>query len=69
MQTLYGRNVAKTILEGAEDTDATVIVFVPRGGSRWTKFLTGSTTLDTVDNNTIPVVASPVDVEQAVLPD
>lgn len=59
--TLYGRNVAETIIEGAADTDATVITFSPRKGSRWIKFLTGNTTQNLVENSTIPVLTLPAD--------
>lgn len=61
VQTLYGRDVAETIIEGAEEMDATAIAFVPRAGSRLIKFLTGNTTLDLVEQSTVPVLALPTE--------
>ncbi|QCC46598.1 universal stress protein [Halobellus limi] len=56
---LYGRDVAETIIQGAEEVDATAIAFVPRGGSRWIKFLTGDVALNLVENSSIPVISLP----------
>lgn len=57
--TLYGRDVAETILEGAAEIGATAIVFTPRGASRWMKLLTGSVTEELVSNTDVPVLVLP----------
>lgn len=59
--TLYGRDIAETIVDGARDAGATAIVFTPRGASRWMKLLTGSVTEDLVSNTDIPVLVLPQD--------
>ena len=58
-ETLYGRNVAETIIEGATDADATVIAFTPRGGSRWVRLVTGDVARNLIDNSPIPVISLP----------
>lgn len=65
--TLYGRDVAETIIEGAHEADATLIAFVPRGGSRWAKLISGNTSLNLVENSDIPVLALPKESEKLVL--
>lgn len=57
--TLYGRNVAKTIIEGADEADATVIAFTPRGTSRWVRLVTGDVARNLIENSEIPVIALP----------
>ena len=57
--TLYGRNVAETIIEGADDADATLIAFTPRGGNRWLRLVTGDIARDLIDNSDIPVIMLP----------
>jgi nucleotide-binding universal stress UspA family protein len=56
---LYGTDVAKTIIDGAHDADATSIVFTPRGGSRWAKLLTGDVTHHLVAESDLPVLVLP----------
>jgi len=41
---LYGTDIAETILDAADDVDATAIVVTPRGANRWLKLLTGDVT-------------------------
>lgn len=58
-QTLYGRDVAATIIDGAEDAEATVIAFTPRGGSRWARLVTGDIARDLFENSDIPIISLP----------
>lgn len=58
-ETLYGRNVAQTIINGANDADATVIAFTPRGGSRWARLVTGDVARTLLENSDIPVISLP----------
>lgn len=58
-QTLYGREVAATISEGAKETGATVIAFTPRGGSRWARLVTGDIARKLIDNSDVPVISLP----------
>lgn len=57
--TLYGRNVAETVIDGADGANATVIAFTPRGGSRWIRLVTGDVARDLIDNSDIPVIMLP----------
>lgn len=57
--SLYGRDVAKTIIEGAAEADATVIAFTPRGGSRWKRLITGDVARKLIDTSGIPVISLP----------
>ena len=57
--TLYGRDVAETIIEGAEEANATVIAFTPRGGSRWVRLVTGDVARNLIENSPIPVISLP----------
>ena len=61
-QIRYGTDVADTIFAAADDVDATVIAFTPRGGSRWIRLLTGDVALDLVTQTDRPVLVLP-DVE------
>lgn len=65
--TLYGRDVAATICEGAEEAGATVIAFTPRGGSRWARLVTGDIARNLIDTSDIPVVSLPEQPERIVL--
>ena len=58
-QTLYGRDVAASISDGAEGAEATVIAFTPRGGSRWVRLVTGDRARTLVENSDIPVISLP----------
>ena len=57
--TLYGRNVAETIVDTAIDADATIIAFTPRGGTQLMKLFTGDRTGKLITNDRIPVIALP----------
>ena len=61
--TLYGRNVAETIADGAIEAGATAIVFVPREASRWAKLLSGDVSERLISGSDVPVVALPGDEE------
>jgi nucleotide-binding universal stress UspA family protein len=58
-EILYGTDIAESIVKAAHEMDATAITFVPRGGSRWVKLLTGDVASELVSNSDIPVVALP----------
>lgn len=58
-ETLYGRDVAETIVDGATDAGATVIAFTPRGGSRWVRLVTGDIARDLIEGSEIPVISLP----------
>lgn len=55
----YGTDVADTIVDAAHDIEASAIVFTPRGGSRWKKWLSGDTTHDLLETSDVPVVVVP----------
>jgi nucleotide-binding universal stress UspA family protein len=55
----YHTDVATAIFEAAADTDATAIVFRPRGGSGWLDLLTGNVRDDIVTGSDRPVVVLP----------
>lgn len=57
--TLYGRNVAETIIEGAADVEASLIAFTPRGGSRWARLVSGDVARNLIENSEIPVIMLP----------
>jgi nucleotide-binding universal stress UspA family protein len=65
--TLYGRNVAETIVEGAVDAEATVIAFTPRGGSRWKRLVTGDIARHLLENTEVPVISLPKQPKRIVL--
>lgn len=55
----HGTDVAETIVETAEDLDASAILFVPRGGSRWRQLMSGDVARELVTASTRPVIALP----------
>lgn len=55
----HGTDIAETIVETAEDVDASTILFVPRGGSRWRQLMSGDVARELVSESTCPVVALP----------
>ena len=59
--TLYGRDVAETIVEGALEADATAIAYTPREMSRWAKLLTSDVSEGLRENGELPVVVLPGD--------
>jgi nucleotide-binding universal stress UspA family protein len=58
-ETLYGTDIAATILDAATDVDASAIVFTPRGGSRWVKLLAGDITTALVNESPLPILVLP----------
>ncbi|WP_255171010.1 universal stress protein [Natrononativus amylolyticus] len=55
----YGTDVIDEILAAAEETAADAIAFVPREGSRLTRFLTGNKTKSLIDSDRVPVIVLP----------
>lgn len=55
----YGTDVTETILDGAEEEDASVIVFTPRESSRWLNLLTGDVAYSLVTETDRPVLVLP----------
>lgn len=66
-ETLYGRNVAETIVEGANEAGATVVAFTPRGGSRWVRLVTGDVARNMIEASDLPVISLPEPPERIVL--
>lgn len=58
-EILYGTDVARAIVDGAHEADASAIVFTPRGGSKWMKLLTSDVTTGLVNASDIPIVVLP----------
>lgn len=56
---LYGTDVAETIINAANDLDASAIVFTPRGGSRWLKLFSGDVTTPLLNESNRPVIVLP----------
>jgi nucleotide-binding universal stress UspA family protein len=57
--TAYGRDVAETIFEAAEEVDASAIAYRSRGGNRLMQFLSGDLSLTLVTDADRPVIALP----------
>ncbi|MUW14753.1 universal stress protein [Halorubrum sp. CBA1125] len=57
--TLYGRDVAATIADGAVEAGATAIAFVPREATRWVKIFTGDVSSRLVSDSDVPVISLP----------
>lgn len=55
----YGTDIAKSIIDAAHDSNASAIVFTPRGGSRWRKLLTGDVTHNLLGNSDVPILVLP----------
>ena len=58
-RTVYGPDVTTAIFETAADTDASAVVFTPRGSSRWVRLLTGDVAGSLVTNAELPVIVLP----------
>jgi nucleotide-binding universal stress UspA family protein len=58
-RTAHGPDITAAIFETATDTDASAIVFTPRGGSRWVRLLTGDVADSLVTNAELPVIVLP----------
>jgi nucleotide-binding universal stress UspA family protein len=56
---LYGTDIAASIINAAHESDASAIVFTPRGGSRWRKLLTGDVSHKLIENSDIPILVLP----------
>lgn len=56
---LYGTDITETILDGAREENASVIVFVPRESSRWVNLLTGDVAYSLVTETDRPVLVLP----------
>lgn len=50
---------AESTIDGARDSNASAIVFTPRGGSRWRNLLTGDVAHRLVENSDVPVLVLP----------
>lgn len=55
----YGTDVTEGIFEAAADVDASAIVFVPRGGSRWRQLMSGDVARELVSESDRPVISLP----------
>lgn len=55
----HGTDIAETIFAVADDVEATAILFVPRGGSRWRQLMSGDVARTLVSEADQPVVALP----------
>lgn len=56
---LYGTDIAETVIEAANEFEASAIVFTPRGSSRWLKLLAGDVTTPLVNESDVPVLVLP----------
>lgn len=56
---LYGTDIAETVMEAANEFEASAIVFTPRGSSRWLKLLAGDVTTPLVNESDVPVLVLP----------
>lgn len=65
---LYGTSIAEAIIYGAEEVNATAIVFTPRGGSKWVKLLTEDVTTGLVHHSDIPILVLPDVQEEKATP-
>lgn len=60
----YGTDVAATIRDACDESNATAVVFVTRETSRWKRFLTGDVALKLITKNRVPAVVLPESEEQ-----
>ena len=57
--TAYGRDIAETIFDAADEVDASAIAYRARSGGRLVKFLSGDLSLQLVTEAERPVIALP----------
>jgi len=55
----YGTDVGATIIDTANELDASAIVFTPRESNRWVRLLTGDVAVSLVAKSNIPVLTLP----------
>jgi len=55
----HGTDIPDTIFSTAADVDATAVLFLPRGGSRWRQLMSGDVARTLVSDAELPVVALP----------
>lgn len=55
----HGTDVGATIIDAANDLDASAIVFTPRESNRWRRLLTGDVAVSLVAKSNIPVLTLP----------
>ncbi|WP_254535534.1 universal stress protein [Halomarina litorea] len=55
----YDDDIVGAVFDAAREMDASAVVFLPRGGSRWVQLLSGDRTLALVTETDRPVVALP----------
>jgi nucleotide-binding universal stress UspA family protein len=58
-RVLYGTDVADTIVESAQEMDATAIAFTPRGGGLLAKLISGDVSHALIENSDVPVLSFP----------
>lgn len=58
-EVVYGTDVVDAVFEAATEVDATAVVFRAREGGRFTRLLSGDTSMRFVTEAEIPVVAIP----------
>lgn len=56
---LYGTDIAATIVDAADEADASAIVFRSRGDRRWIDLISGRVRSNLLANSTHPVVVLP----------
>lgn len=57
--TLYGREVAETVIDGSSAVEATLIAFVPRGLTRWARTVSGDPASRMIQHAHVPVMVFP----------
>ena len=59
LHTAYARDIVGSILDAADEVNASAIAYQPRGGSRLTQFLSGDLSLKLITNADRPVIVLP----------
>jgi len=57
--TAYARDVVEAVFEAAEAVDASAVAYLPRGGGRLKRLLSGDRSVRLVTNARVPVIALP----------